>query len=133
MTIDPPGHKNCFACRPESEGGLGLKFVTGPDGVTRTRWVARDIYQSYDGVLHGGIIALLLDAVMIHCLLMKGVRCLTGRLSVRYFESVPIGAETAIEARETGKRAGLYMVEALLKRDGRVAAKAEGRLMHFGD
>jgi acyl-coenzyme A thioesterase PaaI-like protein len=132
VTIDLPGHENCFACRPESEGGLGLKFEPGPDGVMRARWIAGSDYQSYDGVLHGGIIALLLDAAMTHCLLAQGIQCLTGRLSVRYFERVPIGAELNIEAGVKEKRRGLHIVEALLKRDDRVAAKAEGRLMPYG-
>src|SRR2546428_9463316 len=52
------GH--CFGCGPLNEEGLRLKFVPGPDGSV-AEFAAPQRYQSWSGMAHGGLVALLLD------------------------------------------------------------------------
>src|SRR2546428_13509864 len=51
---------NCFGCGPLNEEGLRLKFVPGPDGSV-AEFAAPQRYQSWSGMAHGGLVALLLD------------------------------------------------------------------------
>ena len=66
--------------RPDAEGGVRADLQGG----------AR--LQGYDGILHGGVVAALLDAAMTHCLFHHGVVGLTAELRVRYLKPVPCDA-----------------------------------------
>lgn len=56
---DLPGY-NCFGCSANNPIGLHLEFELN-DEVVVAFWNPTDNYQGWDNVLHGGIIATLLD------------------------------------------------------------------------
>ena len=91
-------HSRCFACGDLNTDGLGLIFEKANDKILcRTSLDSR--FQSYDGIVHGGILASIADATMINLVRQqfKG-RPLTGRLEIRYKASVHIGDEITVEA-----------------------------------
>jgi hypothetical protein len=55
-------HTHCFACAPDNPHGLGLHFSTDEKGVTHAAWQPSPEYQSYNGRIHGGILATLVAA-----------------------------------------------------------------------
>ena len=122
-------HEKCFACSPADKGGLGIGFSLDSEGVLKGRWTAEERFQSHDGILHGGIIAVLLDSAMTHCLLAQGISALTGRLSVRYHSSVRIGATLDVEAKVSRRVGRLFVVDAEVRGGTDVFARAEGRLI----
>lgn len=85
--------------------------------------------EGYDGHVHGGIIASLLDGAMTNCLFSHGIRALTGELAVRMIR--PIQAETSVVARAWLERRQppLYLLKAELRQEGRLAAKGEAKFM----
>jgi len=85
--------------------------------------------QGYAGLLHGGVVAALLDAAMTHCLFHRGVTALTGELRVRYLQPVPCEADLTIRARVTRERPPLYRLRAELSRDDAVVAWAEASFL----
>lgn len=91
-------HSRCFACGGLNTDGLGLIFErTDNKVVCRTSLDSR--FQSYDGIVHGGILASIADATMINLVYQEfGGRPMTGRLEMRYKASVNIGEEIAVEA-----------------------------------
>ncbi|HOP84999.1 MAG TPA: PaaI family thioesterase [Syntrophorhabdaceae bacterium] len=62
MTGLLPGYKTCFFCRPAT-GGLGLE-IQYADGTVFCEFIADQRFQGYDGMMHGGIVAGILDEVM---------------------------------------------------------------------
>ena len=64
-------HPNCFACSSQNGAGLQLKFHKDEDGTVFGKFLADPKFEGYSGIIHGGIIATLLDSAMTHCLLMK--------------------------------------------------------------
>ena len=56
---DLPGY-NCFGCSSKNPIGLHLEFELVDNAVV-THWLPTNDYQGWDNVLHGGIIATLLD------------------------------------------------------------------------
>jgi acyl-coenzyme A thioesterase PaaI-like protein len=88
-------HRNCFACGSDNEIGLGLKFHKREDGTVFGNFFADPKFEGYSGIIHGGIVATLLDSAMTHCLLMEDIPGLTGRLSVKY--SAPIRTGTVVK------------------------------------
>ena len=94
MRAKQPNSRHCFVCGVENPIGLHLKFYeTGPGEVTADLNLA-NIYQGYPGIVHGGIIAAMLDeaAGRAHMGPAEAPRFMfTGKLDVRYHKNVPIG------------------------------------------
>jgi acyl-coenzyme A thioesterase PaaI-like protein len=115
----------CGACNPRS---LGLSFEVDGDAV-RTTFQARPTLQGYTGILHGGVVASLLDSAMTHCLFHHGVRGLTGDLHVRFVWPVPCDAPVEVCAWILSVAGPLYRMRAELRHDQRVMAWAEAKFM----
>jgi len=116
-------------CGLDNPRSLGLVFTPdGPEGVVTT-FRAFDELQGYPGLLHGGVIASLLDAAMTHCLFRLGVEAVTGDLHVRYL--APIGCREALVIRAHLKPSmpPLYRLEAEITGDDGVAARAAAKFV----
>jgi uncharacterized protein (TIGR00369 family) len=89
------GH--CFACGPRNPIGLHLHFETTASGC-RTRFTASKEHQGYEGIVHGGIVATLLDEVVVQMLWAMNMPAVTARLEVRFLKPAPVGEELEVEA-----------------------------------
>lgn len=94
-----PNSRHCFVCGLENPIGLKLHiYKTGP-GVIETTYIAPEHFQGYPGVLHGGIVAALLDEISgrAHMGDPSEPRFMfTGKLEVKYRKNVPIGVPLKI-------------------------------------
>jgi uncharacterized protein (TIGR00369 family) len=106
------GH--CFACGPKNPIGLHLRFEATRHGC-RTRFTAGREHQGYEGVVHGGIVATLLDEVVIQMLWASGVPAVTAKLDVRFLKPVPVGEELEAQAVFLEKRGRVLKAEATLR------------------
>lgn len=120
-------HPACVACRNTDEGGLGLRFRGSPDGGVEAEFACDASYQSYPDRLHGGIVALLLDAAMTHCLFARDLHGLTARLTIRYRGKVDIGTPGVVRARLVRTAHRMYDLSAEFVQAGVVRAEAEAR------
>jgi uncharacterized protein (TIGR00369 family) len=121
-------HSTCFACGPRNKHGLHLEFKDDPDGCSRDLSIPSD-FQSYAGVVHGGIVATMLDAAMVHSLReQSGDTPVTCRLEVRYLRAVPAGEIMTANARRAGKRGRMMLADAELVCSGIYLARAHGPL-----
>lgn len=88
-----PNSLHCFVCGLQNPFGLKLKFYqTGPKEVT-TNCVLGEEYEGYPGVVHGGIVASMLDELAGRAYMgIDPPRFMyTARLSIRYRKHVPTG------------------------------------------
>ncbi len=122
-------HAHCFACAPAIEHGLGLIFHTDVEGVTHATWQPSPVFQSYDGRLHGGILATLIDASMVHALFARGIAGVTVEMTVRYHAPVMIGSPVEVAAHLESERHGVYRLCAKICQNGNLAAKAHAKFM----
>ncbi len=120
-------HRNCFACGSNNGMGLGLKFYKHEDGTVFGNFFADPKYEGYSGIVHGGIIATLLDSAMTHCLLMKDIPALTGRLSVKYSNAIRTGVMVRLEARIVDESRKIFFLEGRASVEGKKVASAVGR------
>jgi acyl-coenzyme A thioesterase PaaI-like protein len=120
-------HRNCFACGSNNGKGLGLKFYKHEDGAVFGNFFADPKYEGYSGIIHGGIIATLLDSAMTHCLLMKDIPALTGRLSIKYFTPIRIGTVVKLEARIVDQLHEIFILQGKALVDGKRVASAEAK------
>ena len=122
-------HSHCFACAPDNKHGLGLIFHVDVEGVTNATWQPSPIFQSYDGRIHGGILATLMDASMVHALFARGIAGVTGEMTVRYRVPVRLGMPVKVTTRLEAQIHGICYLRAEIWQNGDLAAKGHGKFM----
>lgn len=121
--------KWCFACGPENPHGLHLSFRFEGDEYV-CDFIPQRCHQGWAGVVHGGIIATLLDETMNRMLCDSGTPVVTADLQVRFKHPAPVGAPLQVRARIRERRKSLVRAEAeATLADGTVVATAQSRLM----
>jgi acyl-coenzyme A thioesterase PaaI-like protein len=125
--IENSFHQNCFACGANNGMGLGLKFHKHEDGTVFGNFFADPKFEGYSGIIHGGIVATLLDSAMTHCLLMKDIPALTGRLSIKYSTPIRTGTVVKLEARIVDQFHEMFILEGKALVDGKKVASAEAK------
>jgi acyl-coenzyme A thioesterase PaaI-like protein len=127
--IEDNSHRNCFACGFGNGVGLRLKFHRNEDGSVWGDFFAHPKFEGYSGILHGGIIATLLDSAMTNCLLMAKIPALTGRLSIKYSVPICTGLVVRLEAKILDKFHGVFLLEGKAFVKGNKVASAEAKYM----
>lgn len=122
-------HPHCLLCGDRNPWSLRLQFSADADGGVSTPFRGRPALQGYDGLLHGGVIASLLDSAMTNCLFRKGIRAVTGELKIRYRHPVPCHAELKLRARVVRDSNPLFFVESELLMEEQVMARASAKFM----
>lgn len=123
ISIDPDrGYNMCFGCGPDNPVGLKLDFKW--DGKTaRAELVPCDIYQGWNGFLHGGIMACILDEALVYAAYHSGVISITARMQVRLRQMVPITESLIITSSVIKASKRLVETEAKISlKDGTVIA-----------
>jgi len=129
--LQPNSHQ-CFVCGVDNDFGLQMKFFdTGPGEVT-AEYEVPDRYQGYPGVVHGGIVAAMLDEVAgrAHMGGDPPRFMYTARLNIRYRKHVPSGKHLRIVGR-AGKSRGrtAAATSVIYGPDGELLAEAEALLV----
>jgi uncharacterized protein (TIGR00369 family) len=80
----------CFGCSQKNPAGLKLQFEESEEFI-HASWQPSEIYQGYSNILHGGIIAALLDEIGAWCVSVKiGTAGVTSEMKTRYLSPVYI-------------------------------------------
>lgn len=122
-------HAQCLLCGNENPWSLNLLFQAEADGVVTTRFKAHAGLQGYEGILHGGVIAALLDTAMTHCLLHHGVQAVTGDLRVRFIRPVSCTETLEIRSWVLASCPPLYHLKSEIIVAGLTMAWAKARFM----
>lgn len=125
-----PNSRMCFLCGVENPVGLRMPIYSDRD---QARVVAPvtvpEHFQGYPGVVHGGIVATMLDEVAGRAILVDGgddSLMVTVKLEVRYRQPTPTGTPLLVIGRVTqpGRTRARARGEIRLP-DGTVTAEAE--------
>ncbi|MRR22695.1 PaaI family thioesterase [bacterium] len=121
----------CFGCGPNNHAGLKLTFEEDDEKLFAS-WEPDPCFQGYINVLHGGIIATLLDEVGAWCIYIKaGTSGVTSSMTVRYLKPVHISkGRVKVEARLLHKGEKNALISAVLI-DGEGKKCAEADLDYF--
>lgn len=132
---DASAYQRCFACGARNDAGLRLTFWHEGDAVV-TEFTASEAFQGFPGVVHGGILATLLDETLNRTAMAEGRWTMTGRLDVRYRAPAPVGQALRITARQLSSRARMIQASGEIRlKDAphTVIATAEGLFMPVPD
>jgi acyl-coenzyme A thioesterase PaaI-like protein len=123
----------CFVCGFNNKVGLNLNFELDRENHQAScSTIISDKYQGWDGIVHGGIIASMLDGSMVYACRSMDLACITAELTVRYKKPVPVNTPVKIIAKVKDQIQWMsYTViytEAIMKIDGGIAAKAKAKM-----
>lgn len=104
--MDLKGVKMCFGCGEANPIGLKLKLNVEGEKATAT-FIPRDVHQSYAGIVHGGIMAALLDEAAGRLLYDLGWDAVTAQIEVTFKKPARIGKKILISAEVQDKRGKL--------------------------
>ncbi|MGF1690764.1 PaaI family thioesterase [Photobacterium kagoshimensis] len=122
-------HQHCMLCGTEPTFGLKLDFYNDQKGAVWSKAKGSIHQQGYQGILHGGFIASLLDAGMCQAVFNQGIEAVTGDMNIRYLAEIPLNADMLIRGEITSSCLTLYKVEAGIYVGQQLVAKSTARFM----
>jgi len=128
MEVRFDGH--CFGCGQLNLEGLRLVFVPGPSGSV-AEFEVPDRFQSWAGMVHGGVVALMLDEAVGWAAWHAGHPGVTGRLQVSYRRPLKLGEPVRVVGKVENIRRTLVYASAVIenREDGSRIADATATLM----
>ena len=130
---DTTDYQRCFVCGQHNPYGLHLSFRRENDSVVAD-FLPREEHQGFPGVIHGGIVAAVLDEALNRTSLLSAhpAWTMTGRLEVRYRRYVPYGERLRVRAILIGERGRMIQASGTLTLaddEQVVLAEAQGTFM----
>jgi uncharacterized protein (TIGR00369 family) len=116
--------RRCFACGPDNEHGLRLHFEYGENSARSTVSIEQK-FSGWTNMLHGGVVATLLDEAMAHAIIAAGVRAVTAKLEIRFRKPAPVGVPLILEGT-VERRRGKVLDAAAELRDAAGTLYAQG-------
>lgn len=121
-------HAGCMFNRQPAVSGLNFRF--DDSGKLRGEFECGKERQGYDGMVHGGVVAAIIDASMAQCLMGHDIVAYTADLSVRYRRPVTIDTPIVIITSVLQSRSEyLYMLESEICQNAELAVKATGKFV----
>ena len=135
-----PYTRGCFVCGADNPHGLHVKFHTNADGqhdarAVQTEFTPHAEHAGFKGIVHGGIVASLLDETMFWAaaLAMKQF-CVSAEMTVRYKRKAAVGHKLFITAKTLRHSSRLVETEGEIRDASKtLIAKATGKFLPLDD
>ncbi|MCF6178343.1 MAG: PaaI family thioesterase [Geopsychrobacter sp.] len=120
----------CFVCGLDNPAGLQIQLKVDSQNSSASSQLSLDArFQGWQGVIHGGILATLLDEVAIYACRGQGEQFVTTGINVRYRKPVPVDCAIDLSAKVVEVRRKIYKVESRIEISGVLYAAAEVQVM----
>jgi uncharacterized protein (TIGR00369 family) len=126
-------HSNCVVCSPANSRSMCLEFAASDDGGVQARFDCDKAFEGYAGMLHGGVIASLLDGAMTNCMFAHGIPAITAELNVRFRNPVVSSQIATVRAWIERSSPPLHLLKAEILQDKQLKATAFGKFMEQAD
>jgi uncharacterized protein (TIGR00369 family) len=130
MTNNFNDNRECFVCGEKNPIGLKLRIRTDAERGESTADVTfPEHFQGWSKIVHGGLLASVLDEAMIYAAGAKGLKCVTGEMTVRYVKPASTGVAYTLKGRFVEDKGRIVIAEsALFDGDRQEVARASGKL-----
>lgn len=132
---DESEFQRCFVCGQRNPCGLHLRFRNEGERIVAD-FVGDEQHQGFPGVVHGGILASILDEAMGRVSVLEHRWVMTARLELRYRAPAPIGQPLRVYAEALDSRARMIRVKGWVARVGEtetIVCEAEGTFLPLPD
>lgn len=118
----------CFVCGKENGGGLNLVF-SFHDSKASAEFTLQKKFQGYKDIVHGGIVAAILDEAMIKAVLAQGIRAVTAEITVRFKNPLHTNEKAVVDAEIVKQGEKLIEAKAQIRGpDSSTIAEGKGKL-----
>ena len=128
--IELPHTAGCLVCGRQNPHGLKLSLHVDEGGTVSAEFTPRAEHIGFEGIVHGGVLATVLDEAMVWAATWAGRRfCVAGEISVRFRRSAAVGRTLVCQATVESagsKRPGLPR---LIHASGRIVEADGGALV----
>ncbi len=119
----------CFVCGRNNREGLQVNWVT-EGKTTRAEFVPAKRFQGFTDIVHGGIIAALLDEAMARLAWKLYGNCIPAEINIRFISAAKVKEKLLVtgEIVNTVKRI-IYARSQIRKEDGTKVATATSKIL----
>jgi uncharacterized protein (TIGR00369 family) len=128
----PRSHEHCLLCGDNNAQGLNLRFRKNTSGEIHTAFQTSPVHQGYKNILHGGMIASVLDSTMCYVLFERGIEAVTMEMKTRYHTEVPAHADVTAQGFFVKNTGPFYTVAARLYYSNTLAASSRATFARRG-
>lgn len=124
--LNPPQCPGCLVCGAGNPEGLHLRIhADGTDAVAR--FTPRTVHQGYPDRMHGGLVGMLVDEMLVYAGAPHGVWGMTAKVRYWLRAPIPLGAELLLRSRLVQRSERAYRASVAIHLPGDVlAADGEG-------
>ncbi len=120
----------CFACGEKNPVGLKLKFELDKANVLHAAFTFGKEHQGYTDIVHGGLVGLILDEIMLNLAWRLGLKAVTAQLELRFKKAVKVGESLSFKGWITGRDKRLLTTEAEARDGGgNIVATAKAKCL----
>ena len=132
MSLHLEDDQMCYVCGKKNKAGFRLDFSHPRKGLLTTEVVFRKEHQGYKNIVHGGMVTMLLDEVMVNLAWLEGIPAVTAELSVRLKKAVPVGQKVLLEGVLDKEQGRLLLMKAWARSpQGELYASAEAKCLRI--
>jgi uncharacterized protein (TIGR00369 family) len=128
--MELPHTAGCLVCGRQNPHGLRLSLhVDDTSGLVRVEFTPRPEHIGFEGIVHGGVLATVLDEAMVWAATWAGRRfCVCGEMCVRFRRSAAVGRPLRVEAGVESNRSKLIQtVGTVTDETGAAVAESTGK------
>jgi uncharacterized protein (TIGR00369 family) len=128
--IELPHTSGCVVCGRGNPHGLRLSLFVDPvSSIVSVPFTPQAHHIGFDGIVHGGVIATVVDEAMVWAATWAGKRfCVCGEMSVRFRQNSRVGARLTVTAKIDKVRPRLITTTSEVIDDaGQILATASGK------
>jgi uncharacterized protein (TIGR00369 family) len=123
----------CIGCGQDSAIGLKMRFEVDDDNSVHSTVTVPQPFQGWRDVVHGGVVALVLDEAMAYAAGAQGYLGVTAELKLRFRKAVPVGEPLVVRGNVLWQRRNVFGIEATIcDAAGTLLASAEASFVSRG-
>ena len=128
--MDFRDNRFCFVCGEKNPQGLKLELrMDAERREAETEVTFPEHLQGWEKIVHGGMLATVLDEAMIYAALAAGRTCITGEITIRFLKPAGTGIPLKVRGRFREDKGRLVLAESeVLDPEGEPVARASGKL-----
>jgi uncharacterized protein (TIGR00369 family) len=128
-----PHTLGCLVCGRDNPHGLRLDLhVDIGTGIVWTDFTPTEHHIGFEGIIHGGVLATVLDEVMVWAATWMGRRfCVCAEMTVRFLASAAVNQKLRVEAKVASDRRVIQCEGKILNSTGETIALATGKYIRL--
>lgn len=124
--MSPEQENYCFVCGKKNPKGLKVDIKLGK-GNCEFYFKTEKEYEGWKNIIHGGIIATLLDEAMVWACSSIGYKTVTAELNVRFKKPLQVGETVKVKGEIKEIKKKLIIAVAIIEKEKEIYATGEGK------